>query len=71
MEKKVYWLSRVPLLDDFGAIIGSNFVDGKTNNGKWAIMSERSFTKFGIGLGTGKGQLYEKQVDGRWLKTGG
>lgn len=71
MEKKVYWHSNVPMLDDFGAIIGKEFIDGKTNNGRWAIMSERSYRQFGIGLGLGKGQRYEKQVDGRWLKTGG
>ena len=30
--------------------------DGKTKLGPWAYMCEICFEKFGIGLGTGKGQ---------------
>lgn len=30
--------------------------DGKTNMGPWAYMCEDCFQRFGVGLGTGKGQ---------------
>lgn len=41
----------------------SAYVDGKTKSGIWAIMC---FTSNGIGLGTGKGQMYEngKKIKG-------
>jgi hypothetical protein len=40
---------------------------GKT----WANVCQECFDDFGFGLGQGLGQRYAKQVDGRWLKTGG
>lgn len=49
----------------------SVFVDGRTKHGPWANMCERCFVKHGVGLGTGSGQKYARQVDGRWLKTEG
>ena len=77
-DKKVYWLSRVPDTDDFGNSIHFDFVDGKTKYGPWAIMAhsqvkgvQSSFDINGVGLGTGLGQHYQKQLDGRWLKVEG
>lgn len=79
-NKPVYWLSGNPGLDDFGNAIYSNFVDGKTKYGPWAVMAYSpevrgghidSFTANGVGLGQGLGQHYKKQLDGRWLKVGG
>jgi hypothetical protein len=38
--------------------------------GPWAIMSEASWQRKGIGrTGIGFGQKYEKQEDGKWLKV--
>ena len=34
-------------------------VDGKTVYGPWAWMCERCHRVMGVGLGTGKGQLYD------------
>ena len=34
------------------------FVDGKTVYTCWALMCPTCFEKFGVGLGTGKGQKY-------------
>jgi hypothetical protein len=45
--------------------------DAKTVMGPWGNICSMCFKQYGTGLGTGKGQKYEKQDDGRWLKTGG
>jgi hypothetical protein len=70
MTKK-YWLGRPPKVDDFGKTIYDIFIDGKTARGPWAFMTPLSFQFFGIGLGTGLGQKYKKQNDGKWLKIEG
>lgn len=58
--------------DDFGFLIGNEFIDGKTIYGPWGIMAGgQSFATHGVGLGTGKGQRYAKQPDGRWKKVEG
>ena len=69
---KRYWLSDVRPIDDFGRSITNQFFDARTRHGPWAIMSTISWTLEGCGkLGTGFGQGYTKQPDGRWLKTEG
>jgi len=51
--------------------IKDKFVDGATVYGPWAIMLPETHAEYGKGLGIGRGQLYEKQADGRWLKMEG
>jgi hypothetical protein len=71
-DKKVYWTGTLGLDDDFGVPFKNIMIDGKTKNGMWALMTEQSFRNYGYGLlGTGWGQMYEKQPDGRWLKIKG
>jgi hypothetical protein len=50
--------------------IGDTFIDGRTVMGPWANMCPKCHRGSGTGLGLGKGQRYQKQADGRWLKTG-
>ena len=38
--------------------------DGKTTFGPWAYMCEACFVKFGVGLGTGKGQRLVLRKEG-------
>lgn len=79
MTKQVFWSGSIGptdhtgrLFDDFLEPIEDEFIDGKTKMGPWANMSPASFAKYGIGrLGTGHGQRYKKQADGRWLKVEG
>jgi hypothetical protein len=66
-----YWMGTVPATDDFGVPITNFFVDGKTKMGPWATMAPPSYAKHGVGTGTGKGQMYNKQPDGKWLKVKG
>jgi len=58
--------------DDFGNAIIDEFIDGKTKEGPWAIMSIDSWRLYSRGqLGQGWGQRYKKQKDGKWLKVEG
>ena len=69
-----YWLSEPPeTCDTCDTDITNTFIDGKTAMGPWAFLCPSCF-HFGPGtgrLGTGWGQKYEKQPDGKWLKTAG
>jgi hypothetical protein len=68
---QIYWLGNVPQFDDFGSLVITQFVAGKTSSGLWALMSLLSFRTHGVGIGPGLGQRYVKQQDGRWLKMEG
>ena len=72
MSEKVYWLSPLGGFDDFDRPYKKVMYDAKTTDSCWANMNEESFKKHGYGvLGLGKGQKYEMQDDGRWLKVAG
>ena len=72
--KTVYWCGTMSKVDDFGDEIADEFIDGKTRMGPWANMTPNSwYENGGTGgkLGTGLGQRYKKQPDGKWLKVEG
>lgn len=77
MEKQPrYWHGKAPKTCELtSAPITNVFIDGKTRRGPWRIMCPEAWTKYGItadgSFGTGIGQRYEKQPDGKWLKTAG
>jgi hypothetical protein len=72
MTQKVYWTGEVPEKDDFGHPIIGIMYDAKTQMGPRATMSKTSYQHYGVGkLGTGLGQKYERQPDGKWLKVEG
>jgi hypothetical protein len=66
----MYWKTEIPRIDDFGQEVINVFIDGKTIDGPWAIMSLDNFNRYGVGLGTGKGQLYVIKDDKAILKKG-
>ena len=68
-----YWCGDPPDKCDIdGVRITKTFVDGRTRAyASWAIMCPLCFEAYGVGLGTGNGQEYQRQDDGRWLKVGG
>jgi hypothetical protein len=69
-QQAKYWMGSPPVNCDIcHKPFGDSFTDGATTMGPWGNMCSSCFTKFGVGLGTGRGQRYEKQKDGRWLKT--
>ena len=48
------------------------FVDGRVNeSGEWRDMCSQCFFTKGVKIGRGKGKLYQRQLDGRWLLVGG
>lgn len=47
----------------------SEFVDGSTVLGSWAIMCRPCHVKYGRGFGTGHGQLYRKASNNNWIKV--
>lgn len=69
-----YWLGEVHALDDLGNPIHDEFVDGcveiKERRG-WGIFVPTAYAALGGEFGTGRGQRYRKQEDGRWLKIEG
>lgn len=82
MAKPVYYISPAPeacdLISDprFGTKHDNisekgEFVDGRLRVGPWANMCMTCHKTHGVGLGTGLGQRFTRQADGRWLKTGG
>jgi hypothetical protein len=69
MVNQVFWWGEIPEACQVSRDpITNAFVAG---NGKWACMSPYTHSRVGIGLGTGRGQRFEKQEDGRWLKVAG
>ena len=47
------------------------FYDCATVMGPWGNLCPDCFERYSYGLGTGRGQKYNKQGNGRWLKTAG
>jgi hypothetical protein len=70
---KVYWRSPVPRTCDMcGSPLHEQFVDGRIKGGtQWGYLDLKCHTARGMGFGVGKGQRYDRQEDGRWLKTEG
>jgi hypothetical protein len=67
-----YWTGSAPTQCDIDKRpITTEFVDGKTTVGPWANMCPQCFQRYGVGIGTGRGQRYVKQEDGRFMKTEG
>ena len=66
-----YFSAETTELDDFGVKLGDVVYDGRTKMGPWAMMSQASFKKYGVGLGTGKGQKYRRNEEGHFIKEEG
>jgi hypothetical protein len=73
-SKKVYWQGSLRSVDDFDVPYDGTMYDGRTIHGPWANMTETSWQLHAFNphrLGTGYGQKYKQQADGRWLKVEG
>lgn len=72
MATAKYWMGGNPLSCDIcHKPIKNKFYDAKTVHGPWGIMCPSCFPFNGTGVGQGRGQCYEKQADGKFLKTVG
>lgn len=55
------WIGKIPeQCDVCKKDINRFFIDGATITGRWGIMCPECHSYFGRGLGTGKGQIYDK-----------
>jgi len=73
-KHEVHWVGDAPTRCDWNTRhkITKTFVDGRTRrSGSWANMCLDCHREHGIGLGIGRGQQYQKQLGGRWLKIAG
>jgi hypothetical protein len=70
---EVFWIGDPPdQCNICGSEITTTFVDGRTRaHGSWACMCLACHQGYGVGLGTGNGQVFTKQDDGQWLKVEG
>jgi hypothetical protein len=67
--KETFWCGEGPKVCQIcDRPITDSFVDGKTQWDCWAFMCKDCWEMHGEGLGLGKGQIYGRQQDGRWLK---
>ncbi len=67
--ENIKWTSEITDCDICKKPMGENFVDGNTIYGDWALMCRKCHTKYGLGLGTGRGQKYSTST--RELIEGG
>lgn len=70
-EKEVFWSGSAQRCDFCKNELTAEFLDGRTHIGSWAIMCPSCAVKHGVGIGQGRGQVYQKQPDGRWKKVRG
>lgn len=74
---KCYWISFNNVKEFFcdiceSKITGRHFIDGKlANSMEWGLMCPKCHLMEGSGFGEGKGQLYTRTEDDRWLLTYG
>lgn len=70
-KRPVYWISEIPThCEVTNRPITDRFVDG-TVGGSWACWHPDAFEALGGMYGQGRGQLYERQPTGQWLKIEG
>lgn len=68
----VVWSGSPPVCDFCEQQPQTEFVDGKTTQGPWALMCEDCFGKYGVGLGLGRGQKYQRPTpQARFVKVAG
>lgn len=48
-----------------GGALGKTFVDGRLRIGPWAVMCRSCHRDLGVGLGIGRGQLYNTETGER------
>lgn len=71
MSQPIYWCGHLdPVCQISNRPFDKVMYDARTPYG-WANICEATFKELGCKLGTGLGQKYELQDNGRWLKVEG
>lgn len=68
---KIKFINPPKTCDNCKQDFGSRMYDAKTCYGPWGCFCEECFNTIGIGLGTGLGQMYEKNEMQEWIKVAG
>jgi hypothetical protein len=69
---ETHWLGQSPTRCEIcKRSIEETFVDAATLQGPWMVLCLRCHECHGRGFGPQRGQLYERQPDGQWLKLEG
>lgn len=68
----VYWMGETDKCQVCQKPLRTKLVDGRLKaSGQWAVLDLGCHRVHGSGVGVGKGQVYAKQENGRWLKVEG
>jgi hypothetical protein len=72
MPKPVYWIGEIPEGCQLtGRSFNGTIYDAKLPRFGWGVWNQETFEAEAGSLGTGLGQKYHLQDDGRWLKVAG
>jgi hypothetical protein len=72
MSDRIYWIGSNPTHCQVnGTPLGDVMYDANVPGIGWGNIGHDAFVSYGCSLGLGRGQKYERQPDGRWLKVAG
>ncbi len=71
MAKQIFWCGPIDKCQLTGDELGDTMYDARLPSGQWGNIGQRAFEENGCRLGTGLGQKYKRQEDGRWLLVEG
>jgi hypothetical protein len=66
-----YWQGSITTCNMCGGLFNGRMFDARLGNQGWGNICKDCFRDYNCSLGTGSGQEYSQQPDGRWLKVGG
>lgn len=69
--KAVYYQNPPSNCDACQRPFGDLLFDQRTTNGQWGNLCAECSSRYGMGIGPGVGQQYQRQSDGRYLKVAG
>jgi hypothetical protein len=71
---EVTWVGDISNCDICNRPIEGIFFDAKTRRGPWGILCPACFERYGIGVGHGAGQMYQRQgagLEDKFVKVSG
>lgn len=71
MEKRAKYMNPPQVCDLCNVPFSKVMYDCATRMGPWGNLCEGCFKVQGVGVGTGKGQKYERGTDGHFYKVAG
>lgn len=69
--KPVYWAGEPGVCNHCDRPIDGSFIDGRLPNGQWGNFDLACARVLRVTTGAGRGQMYRRQEDGRYMKVEG